>query len=218
MILNIEKNTKSCKMYTDIIICAVFVILGNVHKYGIVEASSSSSLSNNSNLSEKKMEENNLKPESNTSSEHSSYSTSIRTSYVSSPQNYWTAFINISYVHYKPNDTRPLYHTDKSETGRYSTSNVKDVIGVVVEMTSRKSKQGGNFSDSSFQEDVDVTGCFPPFIDNFPRNESWVALVKRGGCTFNEKVKNARKMNASGVMVYDIEDGKPLQSMKGTTK
>jgi hypothetical protein len=83
-------------------------------------------------------------------------------------------------------------------------------------MTSRKSnlEHGGNLSDTSFQEDGDVTGCVPPFVNNYPRNESWVAVLKRGGCTFNEKVKNAKELNASGVLVYDIEDGSPLQSMK----
>lgn len=214
MILNIKNKTKSSKMYSDIIICAVLLILGKLHKHDFVEAASSSS--NNSNLSESKIEDSNLKPESNKSSEHSSYSTSIRTSYVNGPQNYWTAFINISYVHYKPNDTRPLYHTDKSETGRYSTANNKDAIGVAVVMTSKRSilKPGSNLSETSFQEEDDLTGCFPPFVQNFPQNESWIALVKRGGCTFNEKVKNAITSNASGVMVYDIEDGKPLQSMK----
>merc|ERR1719412_1147822 len=60
-------------------------------------------------------------------------------------------------------------------------------------MTSRKKHHSSNLSETLFQDDDDVTGCFPPFID---------------------KVKNAKKMNASGVMVYDIEDGKPLQSMK----
>ena len=38
---------------------------------------------------------------------------------------------------------------------------------------------------------------------------------KRYTRVFNEKIKNALDLNASGILVYDNEEGKPLQSMKG---
>ena len=55
-------------------------------------------------------------------------------------------------------------------------------------------------------------------MDNYPHDQSWIAVVKRGKCTFNEKVKNALELNASGVLVYDDENGETLQSMKGIQK
>ena len=74
-----------------------------------------------------------------------------------------------------------------------------------------------NGLETSAENDSKVTGCFPPFLDNYPHNETWIAVVKRGRCTFNEKVKNAFALNASGIIIYDDDDGKLLQSMKGKT-
>lgn len=40
-------------------------------------------------------------------------------------------------------------------------------------------------------------------------------MIKRGGCTFNQKIQNAESLNASGVLIYDHEAGNGgLQSMK----
>ena len=87
-------------------------------------------------------------------------------------------------------------------------------------MISKESKLRGenSSSETASQNDEDITGCFPPFQDNYPHNEPWIAVVKRGQCTFNEKVKHALELNASGVLVYDDENGKTLQSMKGKAK
>ena len=99
---------------------------------------------------------------------------------------------------------------------RLGSSGGNSFSGVALVMKSEKSNAGSsNVPETSFHEDDDATGCVPPFVNNYPRNKSWIAVVKGGGCTFNEKVKNAKELNASGVLVYDIEDGKPLQSMKG---
>ena len=108
-----------------------------------------------------------------------------------------------------------MYHTDHSETGRYSTSHPIDVRGVAIKLISENSYQSNNSDSTHPEEEGDVTGCTPPFVENFPQNESWIAVVKRGGCTFNEKIKNALDLNASGILVYDNEESKPLQSMKG---
>ena len=124
--------------------------------------------------------------------------------------------MKIDYV-YLNNDSRPMYHTMSDETGRYSTANHKEAKGVAVIMTSKRSPlvPGSSLYETSFNKDGDTSGCFPPFLENFPRNQAWIAIVKRGGCTFNDKVKNALKLNASGIIVYDNKDREQLQTMKG---
>lgn len=58
-------------------------------------------------------------------------------------------------------------------------------------------------------------GCSGPFAKNWPTDQPWVAMIKRGDCTFNQKIKNAESLNATGVIIYDHEMGNGgLQSMK----
>ena len=58
-------------------------------------------------------------------------------------------------------------------------------------------------------------GCSGPFIQNWPKDEPWIALIQRGQCTFNQKISHAESLNASGVLIYDHEEGDgTLQSMK----
>ena len=45
---------------------------------------------------------------------------------------YWTAFLNISYV----DPGRQVWHTERSETGRFGSSGVKEAAGVAVEVLS----------------------------------------------------------------------------------
>ena len=123
----------------------------------------------------------------------------------SGPAEYWKAFLNVSYL-----DTeRNVWHTERAETGRYSSGNNNDVSGVVIEMETVEP-----FEESSVRGDDVYTGCYPPFKANYPENEPWIALVRRGKCTFNHKIRNALKLNASGVLIYDNEqEGKVLQAM-----
>ena len=59
------------------------------------------------------------------------------------------------------------------------------------------------------------SGCHGPFHRNWPTDQSWIALIKRGNCTFNTKIANAVGLKASGVLIYDHqESGQVLQSMK----
>ena len=200
-------NTRP-KMKQQILIYTAFLIIGSLYTLNI-EASSISSESSNS--SELKTNLTSRKEDSDSSSK------AISTSYPKPAINqiYWTAFINISYVHITTNGSKRMYHTDNSETGRYSTSLPIDVRGLAIKLVSENSNQSNNNNSLHPEENGDITGCFPPFLDNFPRNESWIAVVKRGHCTFNEKIKNALDLNASGILVYDNEERQPLQSMKG---
>jgi hypothetical protein len=64
------------------------------------------------------------------------------------------------------------------------------------------------------QEMEDNFGCNGPFVKNFPSGEPWIAVIQRGRCTFSQKIANALKLNASGVVIYDNENSALLQSMK----
>ena len=45
---------------------------------------------------------------------------------------YWTAFLNISYV----DSGRQVWHTERSETGRFGSNGVKEATGIAVEIIS----------------------------------------------------------------------------------
>lgn len=150
-----------------------------------------------------------------------------------SPSEYWKAFLNVSYMDPKLR----VWRTAREETGRYSHGNTDDVTGIAVEIVSydpfsnsSSIEEGGDVTNStlvtSYADDVDIdddddnaverlTGCDPPFVANYPTNgEKWIAVIRRGKCTFNQKIQNALKLNASGVLIYDNErEGKVLQAM-----
>ncbi|GAA6218868.1 RING finger protein 148-like [Lates japonicus] len=99
---------------------------------------------------------------------------------------FWTAMVEISYVN-NNNETVEKY----CECGVYGrNSPLEKVSGVVVVPKG------------------DPKGCGPDPVYN--RNFSsppWIALVKRGNCTFSEKINAAKRQGAAGVVVYN-EDGK----------
>ena len=196
-------------------ICEIFLMLGAPYKNCIAEALSSSYISKKPNSSGLNIENSTLNIESAAQSEASIYTTSFPISRVT--QEFFTAFINISYASYNENTSSMYYHTYHSETGQYGTSSHSSVHGVAIQMISRRFQLRYS-SKTSELSGIDITGCYPPFLDNYPNNESWIAIVKRGNCTFNDKIRNALDLNASGVLVYDNEYGKPLRSMKGMRK
>lgn len=63
-------------------------------------------------------------------------------------------------------------------------------------------------------ETMDNTACNGPFVKNYPSGEPWIAVIQRGKCTFNQKIANALRLNASGVLIYDNDNSGTLQSMK----
>ena len=60
-----------------------------------------------------------------------------------------------------------------------------------------------------------ISGCSGPFIKHWPKDGPWIALIKRGDCTFSQKIKNAESLNASGVLVYDHDSGTNLFMKNG---
>lgn len=115
----------------------------------------------------------------------------------SNVSSYWTAYLNISYV----DKDRQVWHTERTETGRFSSSGAKEAAGVAVEITSEDDPE-------------DRSGCTLPFRKTYPSDQKWIAIIERGKCTFNQKISNALSVNASGVLIYDNEDDGILQSMK----
>ncbi|XP_054900760.1 E3 ubiquitin-protein ligase RNF128a [Poeciliopsis prolifica] len=51
----------------------------------------------------------------------------------------------------------------------------------------------------------DPTGCRSGIFYGRNSSEDWIALVKRGNCTFSEKINIAMKQGAAGVVVYNVE-------------
>lgn len=96
---------------------------------------------------------------------------------------FWTAVVKISYV--SNNETVDKY----CECGVYGRSSLLEpAVGIV---TLPKG---------------DPKGCGPDPVYN--RNESsppWIALVKRGNCTFSDKINAAKRQGAAGVVVYNVD-------------
>lgn len=59
--------------------------------------------------------------------------------------------------------------------------------------------------------DNNVNGCkeFNVKVDRTP----WIALIERGVCNFEEKIKNAYKHNATAVIIYDHKDSSDAITM-----
>lgn len=52
----------------------------------------------------------------------------------------------------------------------------------------------------------DPEGCgLGPVYNRSGSSPPWIALVKRGNCTFSEKINAAKRHNAAGVVVYNVE-------------
>lgn len=52
----------------------------------------------------------------------------------------------------------------------------------------------------------DPTGCNPEAFYHWnTTSPSWIALVKRGNCTFTEKINAAHRQGASAVVVYNVD-------------
>ncbi|CAO2623197.1 E3 ubiquitin-protein ligase RNF133 [Lemmus lemmus] len=95
----------------------------------------------------------------------------------------WTAYMNISF-HV---GSRML--SELGETGVFGrNSSLKRVEGVVVRPEGKTQKACN--PNTSF---------YPP-----RKNEPWIALIERGGCTFTQKIKVASENGARGVIIYNF--------------
>lgn len=116
---------------------------------------------------------------------------------------YTTAFLNITYV----NRVTGELVSEKSDLGKFGDAHESVVSGVLIHVRSKY---------DTANEDP-FTGCGFPLKASYgwlPMNEPWIALVKRGGCSFQQKMENAYKSNASGFIVYNDKESTTLEKMK----
>lgn len=114
---------------------------------------------------------------------------------------YTLAFLNYTYT----NSVGNL--VSKGELiGKYGEGRILNCTGLLVHVT------------KSDRED-DHTGCTNDWSGTKgaplpPNGTSWIALVKRGNCNFEEKVKHASNNGAAGVIIYNDKDDPRLDKMK----
>lgn len=97
---------------------------------------------------------------------------------------FWTAFVEISYKNVV--DDIPIQKS--CECGVFGrNSDLKETSGSVVLPMG------------------DLEGCNSGPIYNYNNSTSWIALVKRGNCTFSEKINAAKYHGAAGVVVYNAD-------------
>ncbi|XP_050544845.1 E3 ubiquitin-protein ligase goliath-like [Daktulosphaira vitifoliae] len=115
-----------------------------------------------------------------------------------SNDSYTTAYLNVTYYDV---DTGMVIQSDKSEIGKFGEYHVGAATGRLVQMLGT---------------DGDRNGCAPPVrtIPEFLPGGPWIALVRRGKCSFQTKVDNARRAGASAVIVYNDREATDLDKMK----
>ncbi|XP_055599884.1 E3 ubiquitin-protein ligase goliath-like [Uranotaenia lowii] len=118
---------------------------------------------------------------------------------------YTLAFLTHSYVN---NDSEVV--TDQDEAGKYGEGHIFNRTGKLVHIT-RSNDVEDHFACT---ENLTGTGGAPlP-----PANEPWIALIKRGNCNFEEKVKHVYQRGASAAIIYNDKSDPRLDKMKITDK
>ncbi|AWP01361.1 putative E3 ubiquitin-protein ligase RNF128-like [Scophthalmus maximus] len=97
---------------------------------------------------------------------------------------FWTAEMEIRYLN-NNNET-----VDKiCECGVYGRNSAVETVSGIVTLPKE-----------------DTKGCGPgPVYNRNSSSPKWIALVKRGNCTFSEKINAARRLGAVGVVVYNVD-------------
>ncbi|XP_043642618.1 protein goliath isoform X1 [Drosophila teissieri] len=119
------------------------------------------------------------------------------------------AFLNWSYVEHG----NMLCNMEfAQEQARYGEGKVLNVTGRLVHISATD-----NFSDDYACTPYIRGTLGAPTPD---KGETWIALVRRGRCTFEEKVKHVYQQNAAGVIIYNDKQVMQLEKMqiKGKTR
>ncbi|KAH8283446.1 hypothetical protein KR018_002109, partial [Drosophila ironensis] len=119
------------------------------------------------------------------------------------------AFLNWSYIDH----SNTICETDfAQEQARYGEGKVLNVTGRLVHISA-----ADNVSDDYACTPYirGTMGAPPP-----EKGVAWIALVRRGRCTFEEKVKHVYQQNAAGVIIYNDKQVMQLEKMqiKGKTR
>lgn len=116
---------------------------------------------------------------------------------------YVTAYLNVTY-----RDSRGELHSERSETAKFGDGRIGSARGVLVHAMSPGAPGGCALPlvrHPSRFHNTTASAALP--------NESWIALVPRGHCTFDMKVHTAVHSGASAVIVYDDKEADTLDMM-----
>lgn len=117
-----------------------------------------------------------------------------------SAEYYALAYINYTYI--RPSDGHHVVYAQ--ETAKYGEGLITSVMGPLVHVT------GKNKSDhTACSDEISGTGGHP-----LPTDKGWIALIKRGDCKFDDKVRIVYSKGAIGAIVYDYKEVPSLDKMK----
>lgn len=111
------------------------------------------------------------------------------------------AFINYTYVNSEGKEV--IFSEEKA---KYGEGRIKNVIGKVVHIT-------------NYEDLTDHTACSHRIRGTNgnelpPQGTSWIALIRRGNCPFDDKVRHVYDYRAAGVIVYNDRNETILNKMK----
>ncbi|XP_058975300.1 E3 ubiquitin-protein ligase goliath isoform X2 [Musca domestica] len=111
---------------------------------------------------------------------------------------YTYAFLNYSYV-----DSHVKFSEEKA---RYGEGRILNVHGKLVHISDAEDIK----DDTACSSNILGTNGQPTPAEGI----SWIALVRRGRCTFEEKVKNVYSKRASGIIIYNDKPVMNLEKMQ----
>uniref|UniRef100_A0A673KXQ5 Ring finger protein 150b n=1 Tax=Sinocyclocheilus rhinocerous TaxID=307959 RepID=A0A673KXQ5_9TELE len=110
------------------------------------------------------------------------------------PLEWYTAFVNITYVDPVTAEVR----TEKTECGRYGEHSLKREARGVLAMPAAPQDRHACDPNSRFT----------------PRGYgAWIALISRGNCTYRDKIRNAVGKNASAVVIFNVGSSNPNETI-----
>lgn len=113
------------------------------------------------------------------------------------------AFLNYSYLDEEQQWRNVSFNEEKA---RYGEGKIMSVMGKLVHITDASDLEDDSACSSNIRGTLGQT---LPSADI-----SWVALVRRGHCTFEEKVKHVHAKGAVGVIVYNDRTVLHLEKMQ----
>lgn len=117
-----------------------------------------------------------------------------------SAEYYALAYLNYSYI--RPSDGHHVVYAQ--ETAKYGEGLITSVMGPLVHVTNLKNKSDHTACSS------DLTGTLGRDLPD----KGWIALIKRGDCKFDDKVRIVYSKGAIGAIVYDYKEVPSLDKMK----
>uniref|UniRef100_A0A1Y9H9H6 RING-type domain-containing protein n=1 Tax=Anopheles farauti TaxID=69004 RepID=A0A1Y9H9H6_9DIPT len=117
-------------------------------------------------------------------------------------ESFTLAYLNYSYT---GADGR-LVELGGNESAKYGEGRILNRSGILVHVTNSVNR-------------TDHTGCSRNWTTSLgealpERDVSWIALIRRGSCNFEDKVKHAYEHGAAGVVIYNDKEDLKLDKMK----